>query len=107
MHNMEQALVSFFENVAKKDTNLLNKLRQEPAFSIDQENWYFTLPNLYEFLQKQDDEFCDIDYQQFRKLIFNTPINHSTKLHGAEIIIADNQNKVDNSCYALVWQKVD
>ena len=107
MHNMEQALVSFFENVAKKDTNLLNKLRQEQAFSVDQKNWCFTLPNLYEFLQKQDDEFCDIDYQQFRKLIFNTPINHSTKLHGAEIIIADNKNKVDNSCYALVWKKVD
>ena len=105
MQDIEQSLVTFFEKVAKKDKLLLDKLRREQTFSLNQERWCFTLPNLYNYLHQQDTDFFDLDYQQFRKYIFNAPINLSIKLIGAEVIISDNKSKVDNSHYALVWQK--
>ena len=107
MRVIEQALISFFEQVAQKDKNLLQKLKQEQCFSVDEECWSFTLPDLFTFIQHQNDVMSNIDYKQFRQLIFNSPINSSVKLYGAEIIITDNKHKVDKSSYTLVWQKVD
>lgn len=104
MRDIEQALISFFEQVAQKDKILLKKLKEEQCFSVDQECWSFTLPNLFTFLQHQDDVISSIDYKQFRQFIFNSPINSSVKQYGAEIIITDNKIKVDKSIYALVWQ---
>jgi len=105
MQDIEQALVAFFESVAQKDISLLNKLKLDQSFCVDHERWYFTLPNLYAFLQHENDVFESIDYKQFRQLLFNCPINSSTKQYEAEIIITDNQHKVDKSNYALVWRK--
>jgi len=104
MQTIEQTLISFFEQVAQKDKTQLKKLKQEQRFSVKQGRWCFTLPDLYIFLQHQDDIFSCIDYKQFRQLIFNSPINQTAKLYGAEITITDNQAKVDKSSYALVWQ---
>ncbi len=103
---IEQTLISFFEQVAQKDTSQLNKLKQNKYFSVEKERWCFTLPDLYAFLRLQNDDLNDIDYQQFRKLIFNSPINQTIKSYGAEITITDNQTNVDKSSYALVWKSM-
>jgi hypothetical protein len=99
----EQALISFFERVAQKDSAHLDKLKQERRFLIEQGRWYFTLPDLFSFLQQEDDIFSGIDYKQFRRAIFDSPINQIVRSCGAEIIIADNRAKVDQSSYALIW----
>jgi hypothetical protein len=104
MQAIEQALISFFEQVAQEDKAQLKKLKQEQCFSVERGRWCFTLPDLYLFLQQQDDVFSSIDYKQFRQLIFNNPINEIAKLYGAEITITDNRAKVDQSGYALVWR---
>jgi regulatory protein YycH of two-component signal transduction system YycFG len=103
----EQALISFFERVARQDNDLLEKLKREQRFCMEPERWRFTLPDLHLFLQQQDDVFSSIDYKQFRQLIFNSPINQTVKSYGAEITITDNQAKVDKSSYALVWLAVE
>ena len=104
MHAIKQTLISFFEQVAKKDKTQLEKLKQESCFSVDQERWCFTLPDLHLFLQQQINALNSIEYNKFRQLIFNSPINQAVKLYGAEIIITDNLGKVDKSSYAMVWQ---
>lgn len=104
MQATQQTLISFFEQVAQKDKAQLRKLEQEQCFSVDKERWCFTLPNLFTFLQNQDDVFSGIDYKQFRKMIFSSPINQTVKYCGAEITITDNQANVDKSRYTLVWQ---
>ena len=104
MQAVQQALISFFEQVAQKDKVQLENLMQEECFSVEQGRWCFTLPDLYIYLQHQDDNFNCIDYKQFRQMIFNSPINQTAKLYGAEIIITDNQAKVDKSLYTMVWQ---
>ena len=80
MQAIQQALISFFEQVAQKDEVQLNNLKLDQCFSVDNESWCFTLPNLYSYLQLQDDVFNRIDYQQFRQILFNSPINQAAKL---------------------------
>lgn len=103
MRAIERALIAFFEQVAQKDKAQLEKLEQEQCFSVEQGCWCFTLPNLYSYLQRQDNVFCSIDYRQFRQLIFDSPVNQAVKSYGAEITITDNRSKVDRSSYSLVW----
>ena len=104
----EQALIAFFERVAKKDTMQLELLNQEPCFNLEQQRWTFKLVDLHIFLQRQySDTFAVIEYNQFRQLVFNAAINQAVKLHGAEIIIVGNRSKVDKSEYALVWRTVN
>jgi hypothetical protein len=104
MHTTKQTLISFFNQVAQKNKIQLENIKQEPCFELEQERWCFTLPNLHSFLQRQNNVFSYIDYKKFRQLIYSTPINQSVKVYDAEIIIIDNQGKVDKSTYALVWQ---
>lgn len=99
----QQALLAFFEQVARKDQTLLDLLSQQSRFRLEPECWRFTLPDLHFFLQHQEDVFGSLNYKQFRQLIFSSPINQSVKSLGAEIIITDNHAKVDRSGYALVW----
>jgi len=107
MHAIKQTLISFFEQVAQKDKIQLEQLKQESCFSVDQERWCFTLPDLHLFLQHQNNALNCIEYNKFRQLIFNSPINQTIKPYDAEIIITNNQGKVDISSYALVWNKKD
>ncbi|MCK5387046.1 MAG: hypothetical protein KAJ39_07660 [Gammaproteobacteria bacterium] len=104
MSAIKKTLISFFVLVAQKDKTQLEKLKQESCFSVDQMRWCFTLPDLHLFLQHQYESLDCIEYNKFRKLIFSSPINQTVKLYDAEIIITDNQGKVDKSGYAMVWR---
>lgn len=104
MHAVEQALLSFFERVARRDERVLKGLRREPRFRVDEHGWQFTLPDLHGFLQARDEVFGRASYRQFRRSIFNCPLNQAVKRLGAEIVIADNRAKVDESRYALLWR---
>lgn len=107
MQAIEHALVAFFERVAQKDSAQFKTLSQEPHFVMEQGRWTFTLPDLYLFLQRQDDVFSKVTYPQFRSAIFDSTINQAVKLHGAEIIVVCNREKVDKSEYALIWQAAE
>ncbi len=100
--DIEAELLRFFTQVANKNPAQLNRLRAEKKFHLDADRWCFTLPSLYAYLQRQEG-FPEIEYKHFRKLIFNSPINQTIEAYGATIDIVDNQRKVDQSGYALVW----
>lgn len=107
MQAADQKLIHFFEQVAQKDQAQLKKIKQEQSFCVEKGCWCFTLPDLYSFLKYQYVIFSCIDYKQFRKLIFNCPVNQVVKSCGAEITIVNNLGKVDKSSYALVWQAME
>jgi hypothetical protein len=107
MQTADQKLIYFFEQVAQKNQAQLKKLKQERGFCVEKGRWCFTLPDLYSFLKYQYVIFSCIDYKQFRKLVFNCPVNQTVKSYGAEITIVNNLSKVDKSSYALVWQTRD
>jgi len=99
----QQELIAFFQLIASKNSALLAKLSVYQDFIVEEHSWEFTLPSLHSFLQSHDNTFTDINYTQFRTLLFSSPINLELKNLGAKINISDNQKKVDKSRYTLVW----
>ena len=100
--DLDAALVRFFTQVAQRNPGQLNKLRAA-AFSIESERWTFTLPGLYDYLREYE-AIGEMEYNQFRQLLFSTPVNQSISDYGAKIIIVDNRGKTDQSIYAMEWQ---
>lgn len=103
----EQTLDSLFNLVAQRDKDQLEILKRDGLFTLDEACWCFTLPQLYSFFQKHNEVFLQVDYAQFRRLIFNSFINKNIRIYDAKIIIRDNQHKIDDSLYALVWKITD
>ena len=61
----------------------------------------FTLPQLFECFSQLNNELAKPGYTEFRKALFNSPINEEMKKRGGEIVIMDNKGKVDESVYCL------
>ena len=78
MDALKTPLIAFFEQVFRGDDVQLEKLRQEHAFNVDRNRWCFTLPDLHCFLQKHDASFQQVDYAQFRSVIFTSATLSST-----------------------------
>ena len=61
----------------------------------------FTLAQLFECFVALDDELAKLSYTEFRKVLFNSPVNEEMKKGGGEIGILENTGKVDESVYCL------
>ena len=101
--SVNESLLVFFRNVAKKEPSVLSSIEQFTNFDVNAKQWKFTLFDLYSFLQCYNNEFQNIEYNKFRKALYNSPVNQEIKVLGAEIIIASNQDHVDSSTYLFVW----
>ena len=107
MRTAADSLLSFFWQVTIREPTLITALTQETSLNIDDKRWEFDLQQLYRFLQLYDPGFTEIEYKSFRQLLYQCPVNSKIKPGGAEIIIVDNQSRVDASTYALVWNDTE
>ena len=104
MQTLEQALIPFFEQAAKRDKTLLRELERDPCFTLMPDRWCFTLPDLFSFLQPRSEAIGKVSYKEFRCAIYTTSINAATRHYGAEVVIDRNHGQVDKSVYALTWR---
>ena len=102
--SINESLLVFFRDVAKKDSGVLAKIEKFSNFDVNVEQWSFSLIDLYSFLQDYNSEFQNIDFNNFRKTLYNSPINHEVKKFGAEVLVKANEGHVDRSTYVLIWQ---
>jgi hypothetical protein len=104
MQTLEQVLIPFFEQAAKRDKTLLRELERDPCFTLMPDRWCFTLPDLFSFLQPRSEAIGKVSYKEFRRAIYTTSINAATRHYGAEVVIDRNHGQVDKSVYALTWR---
>lgn len=97
------ALIDFFNDVAKRDQELLKCLRANFATRIGDDVLCFTVPELHSFLSHNISMFDGTDYHSFRRALFNAPINAALSSLGASIVIIENNGKVDRTLYGLNW----
>ena len=102
---MKKILITFFQRVANKEQEELKNLHSNSDFKLKANHWYFTLPNLFSYLLSQNIIGREVSYTQFRKQLFNCPINQTLKELDAEVKLYDNKTNVDKSVYVLVWNK--
>lgn len=97
------AAVAFFlrccGRVLQGDEELLEQLRGH-GFACGAGCWRFSLPALHAFLAERIGDDCP-DYPRFRRQLFASDCNARLRSLGAEIAIADNHGKVDESLYVL------
>ncbi|MEY8204135.1 MAG: hypothetical protein RPR40_03585 [Bermanella sp.] len=98
--NFSDQIMQTFADFLLDDAQLLSDIENYP-FVTSAHHWHFTLPSLHHFLQSQAPCFGQLDYKQFRKALFNSPINERLKRLNGEIVIVDNRGNVDVSGYAL------
>ena len=101
----DTGLEAFFIGVANKDADLLDALRGEPDFAVEEGRWCFTLPGLYRHLCRCWGQVELGDYRAFRRRLFRSTVNRSLAGRGARIVIVENRKSVDSNRYALVWEK--
>lgn len=103
MDELQQFLTGFFCDIARRDRQLVEQIRQQPVFQLDDGQWQFTLPDLYQFILQLDRSSINIDYTTFRSALYNSPVNQNLEPLGAKIIIVRNRENVNESTYALAW----
>ena len=101
--SINESLLEFFRDAARKDSSVLGNIQQFNNFDVNSNQWSFTLIDLYSFLQDYNSEFQNIDFNNFRKTLYNSPINHEVKKFGAEVLVKTNEGHVDRSTYVLIW----
>ncbi len=102
---MENILISFFQRVANKNTNEIEDLKECGYFNFEPNQWHFTLPKLYLYLQEKKLIDQKFNYKQFRQYIYNCPINKSLEQLNTEVIINSNKSNVDKTEYSLIWKQ--
>lgn len=101
--HIKQKLLSFFEDIASRDNAQMHALHDAFDFILTDNQWLFTLPELYRYLQRRDNSFSRISYTRFRKQLFTCPVNKRIKAYHARIMIADNHYAVDRTTYQMLW----
>jgi hypothetical protein len=100
----EAALVDLFvasckRFLATEEATLVSL--QQHGFTLVDDGWNFTLPQLHEFLVAQSGRGEAPAYLAFRKRLFNSPINIILAESRGEVVIANNVTKVDLTTYRL------
>lgn len=103
MHSAHsQHIIALFHNMLDAIANDTTDLFELPLITENNHRQIeFTLPQLFECFSQLDGELAILSYTEFRKALFNSPINEEMKNRGGEIGIMENTGKVDESVYCL------
>jgi len=99
--NFSNRLTKIFADFLAQDEILLASIVGNNTFNIKNGEWRFSLSALYHFLQKTDQTFEGLSYQEFKQKLYSSSINRDLSEIGAEVVIVDNKRKVEASIYAL------
>ena len=87
------------EAVLSGDLALLAELREQ-GFDCEAQRWDFHLPALHAWLSERQPGAVP-DYADFLQQLYASDLNARLEALGAQVVIADNQGKVNASLYRL------
>jgi len=82
------------------DKKLISQLKLQYPDAVINTQWHFQITHLWQFYLHFY-QFTDISYHEFRKFLFNSPINNQLKAHQLSIKIAISAPHIDDSEYYL------
>jgi hypothetical protein len=80
------------------------------SLRLDNEVWFFTLPDLFDFCCQLSPEFLrlggsNLNYQSFRKLLYQYPTNQIISADQGLFELVEDRGHVDRNIYALIRQQ--
>lgn len=64
--------------------------------------WQFELPDLYQFCCQSAPDLADLDYLQFRQMLYQNLTNQILSSSGGRFELVENRGNVDRNRYALI-----
>jgi len=72
------------------------------SFETSAHSWQFELPDLYQYFCQTVPELAALDYLQFRKILYQYPINQILSSSGGRFELVEDMGHVDRNRYALL-----
>lgn len=99
---VHDAVSDVFDRYLGGDGELIEEIRSfGDVFHVEQDSWRFRLPHLYELISRYDPAIREMGYKRFRNLLYRLPINRQLARRGAEVVVAESMDKVDENTYLL------
>ncbi len=85
----------------RQDPQLFDQLTTFFHLETAPQHWQFKLQDLYSFLLHYHN-FEDFGFENFRRKLFNSPVNQSLGQHGYKVDIAVPAKHVDDNLYTIL-----
>ena len=72
------------------------------SFKTTAIGWQFELPDLYQFCRQRAPELAELEYRQFRQMLYQNPTNQILSNSGGRFALVEDMGHVDRNRYALL-----
>lgn len=110
-NQQHKCLMKIFRCYLTQDQVVFSTISQyKKSFRLDNGNWFFTLPDLFDFCCQLSPEFLrlggsNLNYQSFRKLLYQYPTNQIISADQGLFELVEDRGHVDRNIYALIRQQ--
>lgn len=71
------------------------------SFIVTATSWQFELPDLYQFCRQTEPELAQLEYRQFKQILYQNPTNQLLSSCGGGFELVEYRGHLDHNCYAL------
>jgi hypothetical protein len=97
-----QTLLLIFRQYLDSDAELVAAINAfGESFLINSFGWLFTLPDLFKFSCQQNQSIQELEYKQFRKLLYENPTNQLIGEINGRFEIVEDRGHIDKNLYRL------
>ncbi len=72
------------------------------SFVITASSWQFELPDLYRFCCQTAQDFAELEYLQFRQILYQYPTSQIISRSGGRFELVADRGHIDRNRYALL-----
>ena len=99
-------LIRYFDRYLTNDKEVIEAIQAfGQSFELTNESWQFNLHDLHRFCTEQIPSIENLNYQQFKQLLYQNRTNEALVEHGGKFEIFSNSGQIDKSIYCLNQSK--
>jgi hypothetical protein len=99
---LQLGLIEIFKDFLLGQAELVESIENfGKSFETTAASWQFELPDLYQFCCQHRRELADLEYLQFRQILYRYPTNQMLSRSGGRFELAKDMGHVDRNKYVL------
>ena len=96
-------LIRIFRQYLSGQTEAIESIDNfRKSFETSVDSWQFELPDLYQFCCQSQQDFADLEYLQFRQVLYQYPTNQILSSSGGRFELVEDMGHIDRNRYALL-----
>jgi hypothetical protein len=99
---LQLGLISIFKDYLSGHAELIKSIENfGKSFETTTVSWQFELPDLYQFCCQHQQDLADLEYLQFRQILYRYPTNRLLSSSGGRFELLEDLGHVDRNRYTL------